>query len=136
MAATRTTSPTDHALGFQDLIQELTLDSVPLEGELPHWLTGTLVRTNPSQWEPPHHRFPHWFDGLAMLHKFGFADGSVSYANRFLRTRAYRAAQEGGEMPFVDFASDPCRSLFGRVMALWKDDYTDNCNVNVTRLGR
>ena len=27
----------------------------------------------------------HWFDGLAMLHRFGFAAGKVSYANRFLR---------------------------------------------------
>ena len=26
----------------------------------------------------------HWFDGFAMLHRFGIADGEVSYANRFL----------------------------------------------------
>jgi beta,beta-carotene 9',10'-dioxygenase len=136
MAATRTRASTDHRLGFEDLDQEVTLDSVPVQGTVPDWLTGTLVRTTPAQWESPHHTFPHWFDGLAMLNKFAFGGGSVSYANRFLNTRARRAAQEGGEMPYVDFASDPCRSLFGRVMALWKGDYTDNCNVNVTRLGR
>jgi beta,beta-carotene 9',10'-dioxygenase len=136
MAATRTQAQTDYRLGLEDLDAEVTLDAVPLEGELPAWLTGTLVRTAPAQWETSHHSFPHWFDGLAMLHKFAFAGGAVSYANRFLRTRAYRAAREGGELPFVDFATDPCRSLFGRVMALWKEDYTDNCNVNVARLGR
>ena len=31
----------------------------------------------------------HWFDGQAMLHRFAFADGKVSYANRFLETKAY-----------------------------------------------
>ena len=40
----------------------------------------------------------HWFDGLAMLHRFSFADRAVSYANRFLETRAYRAAKERGRI--------------------------------------
>ncbi len=43
----------------------------------------------------------HWFDGLAMLHRFGFADGEVSYANRFLESKAYRAAAETGEITLL-----------------------------------
>ena len=39
----------------------------------------------------------HWFDGFAMLHRFSFADGDVSYANRFLESRAYRAARDGAD---------------------------------------
>ena len=56
----------------------------------------------------------HWFDGLAMLHRFGFADGQVSYANRFLESKAYRAARRPGEITYSEFATDPCRSLFQR----------------------
>ena len=49
----------------------------------------------------------HWFDGFAMLHRFGIADGEVSYANRFLETKAYRAAKEKGEIVYSEFATDP-----------------------------
>ena len=42
----------------------------------------------------------HWFDGFAMLHRFGIADGKVSYANRFLQSKAYRAAEETGEIAY------------------------------------
>ena len=57
----------------------------------------------------------HWFDGLAMLHRFTIDGGSVSYGNRFLESRAYRAARERGSIAYGEFATDPCRSLFKRV---------------------
>ena len=77
----------------------------------------------------------HWFDGLAMLHRFSFADGEVSYANRFLESRAYRAARDRGEIAYSEFATDPCRSLFARVSAMFSPKLTDNANVNLTKLG-
>jgi beta,beta-carotene 9',10'-dioxygenase len=79
----------------------------------------------------------HWFDGLAMLHRFTIADGRASYGNRFLESRAYRAAREHGRLLYGEFATDPCRSLFKRVQTLFSPGsaFTDNANVNVTRLG-
>ena len=77
----------------------------------------------------------HWFDGLAMLHRFGFADGHVSYANRFLESKAYRAAAETGEISYSEFATDPCRSLFKRAMALFSPALSDNANVSLVKLG-
>jgi len=77
----------------------------------------------------------HWFDGFAMLHRFAFTEGSVSYANRFLESRAFRAAAEQGEIAYSEFATDPCRSLFQRVSAMFSPKLTDNANVNLTRLG-
>jgi beta,beta-carotene 9',10'-dioxygenase len=70
-----------------------------------------------------------------MLHRFGIADGEVSYANRFLQTRAYRAAQEKGEIVYSEFATDPCRSLFARAMSIFSPKLTDNANVNLVKLG-
>jgi carotenoid cleavage dioxygenase-like enzyme len=49
----------------------------------------------------------HWFDGLAMLHKFSFADGRVSYANRFLHSDAFRSAAKTGGLTLGGFATDP-----------------------------
>ena len=77
----------------------------------------------------------HWFDGYAMLHRFGISDGKVSYANRFLQTKAYRAAEEKGEIVYSEFATDPCRSLFARVFSMFSPKLTDNANVNLVKLG-
>ena len=70
-----------------------------------------------------------------MLHRFGFADGSVSYANRFLESKAYRAAEETGEISYSEFATDPCRSLFKRAMSMFQPTLSDNGNVNLVKLG-
>jgi carotenoid cleavage dioxygenase-like enzyme len=77
----------------------------------------------------------HWFDGFAMLHRFSFANGEASYANRFLESRAYRAARDQGRIAYSEFATDPCRSLFQRVSAMVSPKPTDNANVNLTKLG-
>src|SRR5262249_25545996 len=106
------------AAGFDSLDREVRVESLPLHGRLPDWLRGTLLRTGPGKWEASGGGMRHWFDGLAMLHRFAFADGQVSYANRFLRTRAYRAIEETGAIGYSEFATDPCRSLFSRVMSV------------------
>ena len=93
------------------------------------------MRNGPANYEVGDRRVNHWFDGQAMLHRFGFADGHVSYANRFLQTRARRAAEETGRITYSEFATDPCRSLFQRVAAMFDPGFSDNASVNVVRLG-
>jgi carotenoid cleavage dioxygenase-like enzyme len=77
----------------------------------------------------------HWFDGMAMLNRFGFDGGTVSYASAFLDTKARRAALASGGRSINGFATDPCRTLFQRVQSAFSPDLTDNANVNLTRLG-
>ncbi|HEV2873637.1 MAG TPA: carotenoid oxygenase family protein [Thermoleophilaceae bacterium] len=127
------TPTTDIALGFTSQEEETAVDALPVSGELPAWLTGALVRVTPAGLEVGGRRVDHWFDGLAMLNRFGFADGRVSYKSRFLRSRAYHEAQEGRLMG--GFATDPCRSIFKRVQAIFSPDFTDNPNVNLARIG-
>jgi carotenoid cleavage dioxygenase-like enzyme len=132
------TTPTtnrDLTAGFESLDRETRVDRLPLEGKLPEWLQGSLVRTAPAKWEVGERTMNHWFDGYAMLHRFGIAGGEVSYANRFLQTKAYRAAEEKGEISYSEFGTDPCRSLFGRAMSLFSPKLTDNANVNLVKLG-
>ncbi len=125
-----------HRLGFQTLEGERSLDAVPVEGALPGWLAGSLLRTGPAKFEVGGRGYRHWFDGLAMLHRFSFADGAVSYANRFLQSRAYRAAYEHDAILYSEFATDPCRSLFKRVVTAFSPPtFGDNANVNLTRVG-
>ncbi len=77
----------------------------------------------------------HWFDGLAMLHRFEVDAGAVTYASRFLETKAYRAARDEGEIRYSEFATDPCRTLFSRVAAMFSPKLSDNGNVNLAKLG-
>jgi beta,beta-carotene 9',10'-dioxygenase len=129
--------PTDYSLGFSSLTSERVVDELPQRGELPEWLNGSMLRTGPARFEVGEQKMRHWFDGQAMLHRFTVAGGKVAYANRFLEGRAYRAAQEKGEIAFSEFATDPCRSLFKRAQALFAPQTTlsDNANINVTKLG-
>ena len=129
-----TARSTDHRLGFRTLSDEVVLDSLPLEGEFPTWLEGTLVRNGPAQFEAGGRTVNHWFDGLAMLHAFSFAEGRVAYRNRFVRSAAYAGAQNG-EISHGQFATDPCRSIFQRVASSFQGVDAANPNVNVIRMG-
>jgi carotenoid cleavage dioxygenase-like enzyme len=131
------TPATEQMLGFTTLEREVVLDGLALSGQLPDWLGGSLLRTGPAKFELGEQPMRHWFDGLAMLHRFTIEGGRVSYGSRFLRGRSYRAARERGRIVYGEFATDPCRSLFKRVQTLFSPASAvgDNANVNVTRLG-
>ena len=131
----RTARTAGHTLGFTTLDDEVKLDALPVEGALPPWLAGSLVRTGPAKFEAGERSLRHWFDGLAMLHRYTFEGGRVSYANRFLGSRAYRAVEETGKLGYREFATDPCRSLFARVSSMFRPGFTDNGAVNVSRVG-
>jgi beta,beta-carotene 9',10'-dioxygenase len=148
--AVATATSTEPTLGFCTLEREVTVDELALTGELPSWLRGSLLRTGPAKFEvggtaaasSPEgegggQSMRHWFDGLAMLHRFTIEEGRVAYGNRFLESRSYRAARERGRIVYGEFATDPCRSLFKRVQTLFSPASVlpDNANVNVARLG-
>ena len=132
---TQTAARNDLALGFQTPDEEVSVDSLPVRGELPGWLVGSLLRLTPAGTDVGGQPLRHWFDGLAMLHRFGFDGGNVSYANRWLDTEARREAIEQGHFVGRGFATDPCRSIFSRIGAVFSPEHTDNANVNLVRLG-
>ena len=126
---------TDHRLGFADQTEEVRVDALAVSGEVPAWLRGGLVRVTPAQMDFARRSVTHWFDGMAMLNRFGFGGGAVSYASRFLDTNARRKALATGGASIAGFATDPCRTLFQRVQSIFSPELTDNANVNLTRLG-
>ncbi|MDY6779497.1 MAG: carotenoid oxygenase family protein, partial [Halobacteria archaeon] len=82
----------DYSLGFETLETEVEDVELEVEGSLPGWLEGTLVRNGPAKFEAGDTRMNHWFDGYAMLHAFEMDDGEVLYSNRYLETDAYNHA--------------------------------------------
>ncbi|HEX3173908.1 MAG TPA: carotenoid oxygenase family protein [Solirubrobacterales bacterium] len=127
---------TNPSKGFETLEDEVEVDELPLEGKLPAWLSGSLVRNGPAKFEVGEQRMRHWFDGLAMLHRFSFTGGRVSYASRYLQSRSYAEARRQGKIAYSEFATDPCRVLFSRVQSLFSPEaIPDNANINVAELG-
>ncbi len=121
-------------LGFQTTPHEIRLDRLPVEGYIPGWLQGTLLRNGPGTFQVGRQSYRHWFDGLAMLHRFSFGEGQVSYANKFLNTKAYEEAQDNGRIAYSEFATDPCRSLFSRISSVFSPKITDSAKVSVARV--
>lgn len=121
-------------LGFGETKAEIALDRLPVQGAIPPWVQGTLVRNGPGTFRVGEQQYRHWFDGLAMLHKFTVANGQVSYANKFLRCRAYDAARANGRITYSEFATDPCRSLFQRIQSVFAPQITDSAKVSIAKI--
>ena len=120
--------------GFRSLETEVSDQRLDVEGEIPAWLEGTLLRNGPGKFEAGDQRIRHWFDGLAMLRKYEFADGEVRYSNRFLRTEAYEAAENGSLSGQFATDSSGLSKLWGWLRRLGPPEPTDNANVHVARL--
>ena len=68
--------------------------ALPIKGELPRELRGTLFRNGPNpQFDTPD---AHWFVGDGMLHAFTLENGKASYRNRWVRTPKFLAEHDAG----------------------------------------
>lgn len=125
----------DGPLGFHTLTEECAT-TLPVEGRLPEWLSGTLLRNGPGAFEvgdgDGEAAADHWFDGLAMLRRFAFRDGAIEYRNRFLRTDAYRSAAAGA---FAGGFATGETTLRERLAAFLLADTYDNTNVIAEQIG-
>ena len=75
-------------LGYTTLNEEITADRLPVEGTIPVWLEGSLLRNGPAKFEVGPDTFKHWFDGFAMLHRFTFQKSWAFKFNPGQRLRA------------------------------------------------
>jgi carotenoid cleavage dioxygenase len=83
-----------------------------VEGELPADLRGVYFRNGPDPLYPPREGDEyHWFHGDGMIQRFEFADGRVSWKNRWVRTEKYALERAAGQSLFGvlgnPFTADP-----------------------------
>ena len=124
-------------LGFRSLDETEEHDDrrLSVEGSVPSWLSGALIRNGPANFEFGGERATHWFDGLAMLRRYGFDDGTVRYSNRFLRTDAYAGAADGETAGEFATGGGALRQAARWLRAVGPPESTDNAVVHVARLG-
>ncbi len=122
---------------FTSLKSEIVLPDLEIQGSMPEWLEGTLVRNGPALFEIENDSVTHPFDGLAMLHMFSLKDGKVAYANKFLESNYYKNAINNGVLG-KGFTQDPCKSIFAKFLSYFmptsRFDAYDNANVNVAKI--
>ncbi len=117
---------------FFDLENEVARTPCLITGEIPLWLSGTLLRNGPAKFEVNGQRVG-WFDGLAMLHAFDFSSDQVFYTNRFLRSEQYYIMMKEKSLNFAGFAQDPCPKVFKNQTSRYiPQDMKDIANADVT----
>jgi carotenoid cleavage dioxygenase-like enzyme len=95
---------------FAPIWTEADAFSLPIVGQMPSELQGTLFRNGPNpQFMPvsPHH---HWFAGDGMVHAFTIDNGRVRYRNRWVRTPKWQIENAAGR-PLIDPFGPPDADL-------------------------
>ena len=81
--------------GHAPVWDELTVEDLPVRGEIPRELAGVYMRNGPNPAFPPiSYTWP--FDGDGMVHALHLAEGRASYRNRFVLTAGLRAERRAG----------------------------------------
>ncbi|MEF8779732.1 MAG: carotenoid oxygenase family protein [Haloferacaceae archaeon] len=130
--------PPRHALGLRDLDREFGETALAVEGDLPGWLRGTLLRNGPGRFSIDGNcTVNHWFDGLALARRFRLDGESnrASFAARFLRSEEYATVREEGRLARGQFGTDPYEDVFERLGRVLSPAPTDNASVGFERVG-
>ncbi|MFT3802611.1 MAG: carotenoid oxygenase family protein [Burkholderiaceae bacterium] len=81
---------------YAPLHMECDAPNLPISGDWPRELRGSLYRNGPNPQFAPRGRY-HWFSGDGMIHAFHVADGRVAYRNRWIRTPKWQLEHDEGE---------------------------------------
>ncbi|XP_030647038.1 beta-carotene 15, 15-dioxygenase 2, like [Chanos chanos] len=109
-----------------------------IKGKIPSWINGSFLRNGPGKYEFGKSRYTHWFDGMAMMHRFHIKDGEVTYSSRFLRSDSYEKNSEKNRIVVSEFGTlampDPCKNIFARFFSRFQiPKATDNASVSFVK---
>ena len=91
---------------------EVLPKALEVEGTIPLWLKGTLIRNGPGILKDKDSYVKHWFDGLGKLEAFSINDCKVVYSCRFIQSDTYKAYKKTGKFDFNGFAHKASSSQF------------------------
>lgn len=113
-----------------------------VQGEIPEWLQGLLIRNGPGMHIIGNSTYNHWFDGMALLHSFHFKNGEVFYRSKYLRSDTYITNMQEKRIVVSEFGTmaypDPCKNIFSKAATFLANtipEFTDNCLINIMKCG-
>lgn len=118
----------------------------PVEGEIvgniPSWISGTVLRNGPGLFEFGGQKYNHLFEGMSAIHRFHLDKGKVTYSIKFLKSDRYNKNTEAQRIVMAEFATlampDPCQTMWQKFMSRFAPrpiGGTDNCNVTICTYG-
>ncbi len=118
-----------------EISQEVQKMPLEVNGAFPFWLKGIFVRNSSIPVISGGVQVTHEFDGLAMLHSFAFAQGNVSYTNRFLLSEAHDCVVNRNCIDYDGFAS--AQSFWSKVRSYFIGSVNRivNASVNIFKYG-
>ena len=133
MSASISTPPSIETLSpFRRSADQHAAIPARIEGQIPDWLRGEVVRTCPAVFETPGWRASHWFDGLGMIYAFRIGT-SVDFRSRLLDSETARDAWRG-QANLGSFGTSTERPLLRRIFEPIPR-ISDNTNVNIVKIG-
>jgi torulene dioxygenase len=121
---------------FENAPEQRTPVDLVIRGTIPSWLSGVLYRTGPGTTrvqltagqtdvsESKKLDVQHWFDGLAMHHRFEIFPGGtrVSYRSRKGAEDLEERIATEGEFTTYSFGqvADPCQSIFRKFFTVFR----------------
>ncbi|KAI1710020.1 retinal pigment epithelial membrane protein domain-containing protein [Ditylenchus destructor] len=87
-------------------------------GELPAWLSVTLLRNGPGRYKFGVTEMRHWFDGMAFMQKYYFKNSKVYFSAKYLKSETYNSNMAAQRIVVSQFGTrsfpDPCKNIFSR----------------------
>lgn len=86
--------------------REFSGEPLPVKGEIPAALRGTLYRNGNGRFVHQGVPYDHLFDGDGMIAAFELSDAGIHYRNRYVRTREFVAEEQAGKMLYRGFGTN------------------------------
>ncbi|XP_034717653.1 beta,beta-carotene 15,15'-dioxygenase [Etheostoma cragini] len=113
-----------------------------VEGSIPGWLQGTLLRNGPGIFSVGDTSYNHWFDGMAIMNSFAIKDGEVTHRSRYLRSDTYKSNMAANRIVVSEMGTmaypDPSKNFIFKVITFLNHtvpDFTDNGASNFMKYG-
>jgi len=109
--------------------------TLKVQGDLPDWLRGRLIRAGAAVFELGPWAAAHWADGLGMLVRFDIRPGEpIRWRQQLIDSEFARQVRSGGS-PLATFGTPSQRSWLDRLRHPVPRT-TDNANVHIRPAGR
>lgn len=90
-----------HEWGIHEpLLTEHDLHGLPVDGEIPEELAGTLYRIGPGKLQVGTTLLDNIFDGDGMISRFSIQGGRVDFCNRYVRTQHFNHGRSSDRIAF------------------------------------
>mmetsp|Transcript_18932 Transcript_18932/g.34713 ORF Transcript_18932/g.34713 Transcript_18932/m.34713 type:complete len:548 (+) Transcript_18932:87-1730(+) len=121
----------------QNLTEVEVATPLNVEGKIPAWLSGSLVRNGPGLFEKGGQVMHHQFDGLSKPNKWRIHEGEVFFQTRFLRSHMWNTTNDTQRVPehMTMLPMTPKYTMKQRIDAMENSNLLDNPNIFIWKTG-